>query len=65
MVSIKAIPSLARPGLKPKYPKTGQKKKNETIMDKANKKAEQLLGMPKSLSVTKRAKVKMPKSSRY
>lgn len=65
MVNIKAIPSLAGPivGVK-KYPMTGRKKEDETIMDKAKKKSDQLLGKPKSVSLTK-TKVKMPKSSRY
>jgi len=62
MVNISSIPALARPGSKPKYPMTGRKKEDETIMQKAEKKSEQLLGKPK---MGMKKKIKMPTSSQY
>lgn len=64
MANIKSLTSISTPGENPRYPKTGRKKKDDSIMDKANRRSENLLGKPRSLSVTK-TRVKMPKSSRY
>jgi len=41
---------------------TGRKKEDETIMQKAEKKSEQLLGKPK---MGMKKKIKMPTSSQY